>query len=169
MTAEPTIVDQAEAAARPAGRTARRSASATVAIALVTLLAVTALPLCILLLTGLVPSMVAALVDRYRAKYLTRTVGFMNLAGLTPLVVQLWGAGHTMVGLADILSRPINWLTMYGAAGIGWVLFLGMPTLARVFVDIRADQLQRDLNTRAAGLVREWGEEVTGKTKPPGR
>ena len=169
MTAEQTIVDQPEAAARPAGRTARRSASATVAIALVTLLAVTALPLCILLLTGLIPSMVAALVDRYRAKYLTRTVGFMNLAGLTPLVVQLWGAGHTMVGLADILSRPINWLTMYGAAGIGWVLFLGMPTLARVFVDIRADQLQRDLNTRAAGLVREWGEEVTGKTKPPGR
>src|SRR5436189_2032838 len=138
MTAEQTIVDQAEAAAaaRPAGRIARRSASATVAIALVTLLAMTALPLCILLLTGHVPSMVAALVDRYRAKYLSRPVGFMNLAGLTPLVVQLWGAGHTMVGLADILSRPINWLTMYGAAGIGWVLFLGMPTLARACVDI---------------------------------
>jgi len=166
MTADPTIVDKAQPMAKPAGRAARRSASATVAIALVTLLAVTALPLCILLLTGLVPSMVAALVDRYRAKYLTRTVGFMNLAGLTPLVVQLWGAGHTMVGLADILSRPINWLTMYGAAGIGWVLFLGMPSLARVFVDIRADQLQRDLNTRATGLVREWGEEVTGKSKP---
>jgi len=166
MTADPSIVDNARPVAKPVGRAARRSASATVAIALVTLLAVTALPLCILLLTGLVPSMVAALVDRYRAKYLTRTVGFMNLAGLTPLVVQLWGAGHTMLGLADILSRPINWLTMYGAAGIGWVLFLGMPSLARVFVDIRADQLQRDLEARAAGLVREWGEEVTGKSKP---
>jgi hypothetical protein len=167
MTAEPAILDKA-GAAKPAGRAARRNATATVAILLVTLLAVTALPLCILLLTGLVPTMVATLLDRYRAKYLTRTVGFMNLAGLTPLIVQLWGDGHTMVSVADILSRPTNWLTMYGAAGIGWVLFLGMPSIARVFVDIRADQLQRDLKARAARLVQEWGEEVTGKPKPPG-
>ena len=51
-------------------------------------------------------------------------------------------------------------------AGIGWVLFLGMPSLARIFVDIRADQLQRDLHARAKHLVQEWGEEVTGKAKP---
>jgi hypothetical protein len=43
-----------------------------------------------------------------------------------------------------------------------------MPSIARVFVDIRADQLQRDLKARAARLVQEWGEEVTGKPKPPG-
>jgi hypothetical protein len=167
MTAEPTTADKAEPA-KPASRAAKRSASATIAIVLVTLLAVTALPLCILLLTGLVPTMVATLVDRYRAKYLTRTVGFMNLAGLTPLVVQLWSDGLSMVSVATILSRPANWLTMYGAAGIGWVLFLGMPSLARIFVDIRADQLQRDLKARAAHLVKEWGEEVTGKSKSPG-
>src|SRR5260370_40067145 len=88
----------------------------------------------------------------------------MNLAGLTPLVVQLWGTGHTIVSLADILSRPINWLTMYGAAGIGWVLFLGMPSLARIFVDIRAGQLQGDLKARAARLVEERGGEVTGNS-----
>ena len=161
MTAEPDKID----VAKPVGGAAKRGASATVAMALVAVLAVTALPLCILLLTGLVPTMVATVVDRYRAKYLTRAVGFMNLAGLTPLVVQLWTNGLTMNGVAGILSRPINWLTMYGAAGIGWVLFLGMPSLARIFVDIRADQLQRDLHARAKHLVQEWGEEVTGKPK----
>ncbi|HKX10832.1 MAG TPA: hypothetical protein VJN67_21720 [Stellaceae bacterium] len=162
MTAEPDEID----AARPVGGAAKRGASATVAMALVAVLAVTALPLCILLLTGLVPTMVATVVDRYRARYLTRAVGFMNLAGLTPLIVQLWANGLSMDGVAGMLSRPINWLTMYGAAGIGWVLFLGMPSLARIFVDIRADQLQRDLHARAKHLVEEWGEEVTGKAKP---
>ncbi len=161
MTAEPDKLD----VAKPAGRVAKHSASATVAITLVTVLAVTALPLCILLLSGLVPTMVATVVDRYRAKYLTRAVGFMNLAGLTPLIVQLWSNGLTMDGVASILSKPINWLTMYGAAGIGWVLFLGMPSLARVFVDIRADQLQRELKARAKQLAEEWGEEVTGKPR----
>jgi hypothetical protein len=162
MTAEPDKLD----VTKPAGRVGRQGASATVALALVTVLAVTALPLCILMLSGLVPTMVATVVDRYRAKYLTRSVGFMNLAGLTPLVVQLWSRGLTMDGVAVILSKPINWLTMYGAAGIGWVLFLGMPSLARVFVDIRADQLQREFKLRAKQLMEEWGEEVKGR---PGR
>jgi|SRR5579859_304959 hypothetical protein len=161
MTAAPDKLD----VAKPAAGVAKHGASATVAIALVTVLAVTALPLCILLLSGLVPTMVATVVDRYRAKYLTRAVGFMNLAGLTPFVVQLWSTGLTMDGVASILSKPINWLTMYGAAGIGWVLFLGMPSLARVFVDIRADQLQRELKIRAKQLAEEWGEEVTGKPR----
>jgi hypothetical protein len=160
MTAEPDKIEVAE----PVGGVAKRGASATVAMALVAVLAVTALPLCILLLTGLVPTMVATVVDRYRAKYLTRAVGFMNLAGLTPLIVQLWSHGLAMDGVAGILSRPINWLTMYGAAGIGWGLFLGMPSLARVFVDIRADQLQRDLRARAKLLAEEWGEEVKGRS-----
>jgi hypothetical protein len=73
-----------------------------------------------------------------------------------------------MIGLADILSRPVNWLIMYGAAAIGWVLFLGMPSLARIFVDIRADQLQQDLKARAAHLVQDWGDDVTGKDKTAG-
>ena len=159
MTAAPDKLD----VAKPANRVAKHSASATVAIALVTVLAITGLPLCILLLSGLVPTMVATVVDRYRAKYLTRTVGFMNVAGMAPLMVQLWTSGLTMDGAAQILSKPINWVMMYGAAGIGWVLFLGMPSLARVFVDIRADQLQRELKTRAKHLVEEWGEEVKGR------
>jgi hypothetical protein len=161
MTAQSDKVD----AAKPAGPVAKHGASATVAVVLVTVLAVSALPLCVLLLSGLVPTMVATVVDRYRAKYLTRAVGFMNLAGLTPLIVQLWTHGLSMDVVAGILSKPINWLTMYGAAGIGWVLFLGMPSIARVFVDIRADQLQRDFKARARHLVEEWGEEVTGKPR----
>jgi len=165
MTVEPATADKT-GSAKPMGRVAKHSASATAVIALVTVLAVTALPLCILMLSGLIPTMVATVLDRYRAKYLTRSVGFMNLAGLTPLIVQLWSNGLTMDSVAAILSRPISWLMMYGAAGIGWVLFLGMPSLARVFVDIRADQLQRDLKARAGHLVEEWGEEVTGKRRP---
>ena len=165
MTAEPTTADKTEPV-KPSSAVGR-NASATIVIAAVTVLAVTALPLCILLLAGLIPTMVATTVDRYRAKYLTRTVGFMNLAGLTPLVVQLWSDGLTMASVAKILSRPTDWLTMYGAAGIGWILFLGMPSVARVFVDIRADQLQRELKARAKSLVQEWGQEVTGKSTPP--
>jgi hypothetical protein len=140
-----------------------RGIAITAAIAGMTVLAATALPICILVLAGLVPTMVAALLDRYRAKYLTRTVGAMNAAGLTPLVLQLSTHGLAMAEATRLLSSPFNWLMMYGGAAIGWALFLAMPTLARTIVDVRADQMQRQLKARAEELVQEWGEEVTGR------
>lgn len=149
-----------KAAAR--GRSGR-GAAATAAIAMATLLAVTALPVCVLTMAGMVPTVVAALLDRFRAKYLTRTVGAMNVAGLAPLVLQLWSRGLTMADATRLLSNPFNWLMMYGAAAIGWAIFLAMPTIARTIVDVRADQAQRQLKSRAAQLVEEWGEEVTGR------
>jgi hypothetical protein len=156
----PRRTASASAAAR--GRSGR-GAAATVAIAVATPLAVIALPLCVLTMAGMVPTVVAALLDRFRAKYLTRTVGAMNVAGLAPLVLQLWSRGLTMADTTRLLSNPFNWLMMYGAAAIGWAIFLAMPTIARTIVDVRADHLQRLLKARAAQLVEEWGEEVTGR------
>jgi hypothetical protein len=140
-------------------------ALATIAIVVVTLLAVTALPLCLLLLAGLIPTMVASMMDRFRAKYLTWTVGAMNLAGIAPLAFRLWSDGFTVRAAIDILLHPVSWLMMYGAAAIGWTIFLAMPSVARTFVDVRADHLQHQLKARAKLLVAEWGEEVTGQAK----
>jgi len=154
------------AGARAGKKAAGRGIAAIAALAGMTVLAAMALPLCILVLAGLIPTMVAALLDRYRAKYLTRTVGAMNAAGLAPLVLQLSTHGLGMAETTRLLSSPFNWLMMYGGAAIGWALFLAMPTLARTIVDLRADQLQRQLKARADELVQEWGEEVTGRSAP---
>ncbi len=62
-----------------------------------------------------------------------------------------------------LLSRPIHWLTMYGAAAIGWLIYLGMPAIARVIIDVRADHAQHQLKARASNLVEAWGQEVTGQ------
>jgi hypothetical protein len=142
-----------------------RGAVATVVMVVFALLAITALPLCIVLLAGLVPTMVSIVVDRYRARYLTRTVGAMNLAGIAPMIFQLWTHGFAMADALTMLQNPMNWLLMYGAAALGWGLFLAMPQVARIVVDIRADQHQAELKARAKQLVAEWGEDVTGRSK----
>jgi hypothetical protein len=154
VTAEPT--------ADASGRLARRG-GATLAIALGSAMAVTALPLCLLLVAGLLPTFVAALVDRHRARYLARAVAATNLAGVVLPALELLRVGISLAGVAHVLGDPVMWLVMYGAAGVGWVLKLGMPPLCRVVIDIRADQLQQRLEQRAAELVKEWGEEVAGE------
>src|SRR5579864_5436809 len=90
--------------AAPAGHGAPRGAVATVLMITFTLLAITALPLCVMLLVGLVPTMVSVLMDRYRARYLTRTVGAMNLAGIAPVAFQLWTRGLDMAAAMTMLS-----------------------------------------------------------------
>ena len=141
----------------------RRGGAATIFMIALTVLAVVALPLCLLLLAGMIPAMVSVLLDRYRARYLTRTVGAMNLAGIAPLALQLWNGGFTLAGAISLLSNPLNWLMMYGAAALGWGLFFVTPPLARIIVDLRADQAQSDLKARAEQLIAEWGEEVAGR------
>jgi len=125
--------------------------------------AATALPLFLVTAGGLIPTIVALVVDRQRAKYLTRTVGAMNLAGLAPMVVRLWSNGDSLTAAITIMTRPMNWLVMYGAAGVGWCIFLAMPAVARVIVDLQAEQVQASLRERAERLVEEWGEEVKGR------
>jgi len=126
--------------------------------------AATALPLFLVTAGGLIPTIVALVVDRQRGKYLTRTVGAMNLAGLAPMLVRLWSNGDNLTAAVGILTRPMNWLIMYGAAGVGWCIFLAMPAVARVIVDLQAEQIQAQLRERAERLVEEWGEEVKGRS-----
>lgn len=149
----------AKANAKQAGRGGK---SATIYIVIGTVLAVTALPLCILFVVGMVPTIVAALVDRHQARYLARAVASMNLAGLVQPFLAIWHIGINLASTEHVLSDPHSWLSMYGAAAIGWLLTLGMPSITRGIVDVHADQAQRNLRERAEYLVKEWGDEVAG-------
>lgn len=137
--------------------------AATVFIVIGTVLAVTALPLCILFVVGMMPTIVAAIVDSNRARYLARSVAAMNLAGLVQPLMAVLHVGISLASVQHVLADSLSWLSMYGAAAIGWLLTLAMPWIARVFVDMRADQLQRQLENRAEMLVKDWGEQVTGQ------
>ncbi len=153
-----------KATAKPRGKAKGGSrGGGTMFIVIGTVMAVTALPMCVLFAAGMVPTVVAAIVDRHRSRYLARSVAAMNLAGMVQPTIALLHIGMSIPGVQHILTDSRMWLMMYGAAAVGWLLNLGMPSMARVIVDIRADQLQRQLQTRAKELVREWGEEVTGR------
>jgi hypothetical protein len=120
-------------------------------------LAVTALPLCVLFAAGMLPSAVAAMVDRHRLRYLTASVALLNLAGMVVPVFALLKLQMTVAGALHVLSDQRNWLIMYSAAGIGWILYSAMPVIARVMVDFQAQRDEHRLVRRVAQLVAEWG------------
>jgi hypothetical protein len=141
----------------------RGSTFITVAVILVTALAMTALPLCILVLMGCLPTIVAMLVDRHRRRYLARTVGAMNLAGVLPSALKMWMVGISFHSLLQVINGPANWLVMYGGAAAGWMLYFAVPPIFSMVFQVNVDETQRRLEARAKALVEEWGEEVTGR------
>jgi hypothetical protein len=125
------------------------------------------LPLFLVIVPGMMPTLVTLFVDRQRPRHLTYTVGVMNFAGVLPILLTL-AKGHLSVQTAAaVLADPTVWLVMYGAAATGWLICAAMSPLARLCLELQAAQKRRALEALAKAIRQEWGEEVAGGPKNP--
>lgn len=125
-------------------------------------LATFAAPTCVLLLIGLVPSIVAYVVDRNERPMLAFTIAPLNLAGLMPYLLTLWNGSDTMPTVVHMLTDVYVWLVIYLAAGAGWLLFIGMPTIVTVALERSLDHRKGKLQSLQNKLRTDWGAEVAG-------
>jgi hypothetical protein len=156
--------------AAPGGQAATRPRfdMTTGAAILATALAVVALPLCLVLAAGLLPTAVAAMVGRNSRRYLVRAVAPTNLAGTVLPALTLFRTDFSFSGAMHVLADPHNWLIMYAAASVGWFLHWAMPQLANVVLTVNANRAEQRLRRRVEHLVAEWGGAIgAGETQPP--
>jgi hypothetical protein len=138
----------------------RRGTRLVIGGASLVVLAAFALPTSVLMLAGMIPAGVAAIVDRHPRKLLARTVATMNFAGVMPFAIKLWVGVNSMTGLASLLASPFSWLAFYGAAGIGWLLYLGAPAVTTLLMRQSLVTRRETLETLQRNLIKEWGEEI---------
>jgi pheromone shutdown protein TraB len=124
------------------------------------LVLVFALPTVLLLAFGLLPAVVAAIVDRREEKYAAYCVGGFNLSGVLPYLFQLWANGDSRVALVAIASSPFTWLVMYGAAALGWLANYWAPQITMRVRRIRDRNEVSRLRRRQEQILEEWGPEV---------
>jgi len=124
-----------------------------------------ALPTSIILGVGLIPTFAAFLIDGYPEKYITRCVGAMNIAGIIPYLLRLWQHTNSISESIDIVTDSLTWLVMFGAAGMGWMIYLGLPGMVTAFIVLTSEQKIGSLRGRQAQLVAKWGPPVTGQTE----
>lgn len=121
------------------------------------------MPSCIVLAITMAPTVVAYIIDRTREKYLAVTVGLLNMCGTLPAEVELWSRGQTYNAAMDIVSNALFWLMAYGAAALGWVIYLMLPPILERYYGITSQaQLQSHLRKHQV-LIEAWGEEVAGE------
>jgi hypothetical protein len=120
------------------------------------------LPTSILFGVGMIPTIVAYIVDRDPEKSAPITVGGVNFCGCMPFAIDLWKHQHTIGAVAKLLGDPLSWLTMYGAAAVGWGLYYGIPPVVAGMEVSRAEKRVEVLKQKKVALVQEWGPDVAG-------
>ncbi|MBT3929113.1 MAG: hypothetical protein HOL07_13640 [Rhodospirillaceae bacterium] len=119
-----------------------------------------AAPALLLFAVGCIPAMVAYIIDREPGRNATLTVGAANVAGVAPFIFELLLSGPTMDRALAMLSDVFVVVVMFGTAGVGWLLVLGMPKIAAVYIDVTNEAKIKQMRREQKRLIEEWGDEV---------
>lgn len=149
----------------PQGPTKRRGGSNTTWVLVVAVsLLVIALPTMVVLFFGMLPSVVAFVIDRTKGRSAAITVTGINLIGVFPFIMDLWKGGNTFdqaLNMLDIFTM----LIMYSAAGMGWLLFMTTPAIISSFVMVLQQRKIANLRGQQKDLIEEWGPDVAALTE----
>jgi hypothetical protein len=152
-----------------AARKAAGSSKMLIALPLLAGAAVVALPSLIVLAVGIVPTLAARITDITPGRYATRCVGALNLAGIAPFLRNLWAGDNTLPAALHMISDPYTWLIAYGAAAIGWLLFMSVPNAVAMFKSIENEIMIKRLRARQEELVAEWGPGIVTRARDGAR
>lgn len=120
------------------------------------------LPTTILFGLGMIPTMVAYMVDRDPEKPAPITVGGLNFCGCLYFAINLWKSGGGVNAALKVFSDPLAWLVMYGAAAVGWAFYYGIPPAVANTEVMRSERRIDVLKQHKVALVQEWGPDVAG-------
>ena len=142
------------------GQRQRGRSSLTWVLLVFTFLMVVASPTVIVLFFGLLPTVVAYIIDRTKGKSATFCVGSINFVGVFPYIIALWTDKNTVDAALASISDIFVMLVMYSAAAFGWLLFLAMPSVVSSFVLVLQERKVAQLRAEQKELIEEWGPDV---------
>ncbi len=123
------------------------------------LVSMVALPMVMLILIGMLPTIVAYIIDRNPQKNAAFCVGGMNLIGVFPYIIDLW-SDISFALATNILTDVFAWAVMYGAAGFGWMLYSSLPPVIANILTAISQRRIAQLRAKQRRLIEEWGEDI---------
>jgi len=160
----PTVRPPARVPARMAQPTAsaRRSRGMTYLwiVTIVVLLLPWIFATLIVFFFGMMPTLVALIIDRTQQKYAAVCVAGLNFAGVFPYLLKLWQGPQTFDAAGQIITDVFALFVMYGAAGFGWMVFMAVPPVVHAILTILDQQRVTLLRGNQRRIIEEWGESV---------
>ena len=126
----------------------------------IVLMMIISMPTVIVLSLGMLPTMVARLIDRTEEHFASFCVGGLNMCGVFPYVLKLWTKNHTIGAATEMTCDVFVLATMYAAAGFGWLVYLSIPPVISAFLSVIAQRRMASLRSLQREIVDEWGPSV---------
>lgn len=124
------------------------------------------LPSMIVILVGMVPTIVALIVDRNPRKFGALTIASLNFAGVLPYLVKLWAKSQSLDNALNIVVDVFALAVMYGAAGFGWMIYMTIPTFVASIFSVISQRRVAVLRESQRKIIEEWGESIA-RSDPP--
>ena len=116
----------------------------------------------VILVFGLLPGLIAMVIDYDPRQYLSKIVISFNAVGVVPYLIQILNASVANVTAMKLITSPKTWLVIYASAGVGWVIYWMFPQIAMVMMPFQNKNKIETLNKELDELAEEWGEDVRG-------
>lgn len=117
----------------------------------------------ILLFIGLLPTLVAFIIDKSPKKFSTFSVGAMNITGVFPSMLELWAGPNTITHAVQIFTNVFDLAVMYAAASFGWLLYIAIPPVVNALLAVVSQHRITLLRTRQRELIMEWGSDIAAQ------
>lgn len=118
--------------------------------------------LSVLLAVGMIPTIVAAIVDRTEGRMRAVTVGAINFAGCTPFLIEVFKKGNNLETAITYIVQPRTIVVMYFAAGMGYLVDWALTGIVSSIVVQKTKRRLLDIEKTRKELVERWGAEVSG-------
>lgn len=117
------------------------------------------------LMIGMLPTWLAFVLRRDAEGYALSTVAAFNFAGIFPDLLGISMQSGTPRALTDKLTDISVWLSVYGAAALGWAIVWLSPSIAMLFFEEIYRSRLRHLEHLQKKLEDEWGPQIAGSSK----
>lgn len=117
----------------------------------------------IVLVIGMLPTIVVAMVDKTSDKTKVMTIGFMNFAGCFPYCYQLFEKSHDTAAVLTLILNPTNIIIMYAAALLGYIIEWGVVGFVANIMVQKGRQRLVNIKKTQETLAKKWGSEVSGE------
>lgn len=124
------------------------------------LLILVALPTVMMIGFGMLPAIVAGIIDRTEERSATFCVGGLNFCGLFPYLLELWLQDNSLGQATDLLTDVFVLAVIYGGACMGWLLYLSLPPVIASFIQVMSQRRLQQLRATQKEIIKEWGDEI---------
>ncbi len=116
----------------------------------------------IIFVIGMIPTLVAGVVDKTHGRVRCLTVGAMNFAGCAPFMIEVFNKGNDVSVALAYIAQPRTIVVIYFAAAMGYLIDWAMTGIVSSIMVQRARAKLKNMEKQKKDLIERWGPEVTG-------